>query len=182
MQLRRGHAPDATAAETITSPDTGTDSTVAADERVDAIVPLAPASSLLSDAELAAIEVPMLIVTGSADETTPVDLESTRPLELAAGEARLVEIEGGGHAVVTNICDIIDAIENASIELPEGAAEAATGLATDTCEPTALVSVEEAFDITESHVVSFLRLHLHLHRDGRYETVADLDKATVRTP
>lgn len=153
---------------------------IPADDRVDAIVPLAPASSLLSDAELEAIDVPMLIVTGSADETTPVDPDSTRPLELAAGEARLVEIEGGSHAVVTNVCDIIDAIENATIELPEGAAEAATGLAGDTCEPTAAVSVEEAFDITERHVVSFLRLHLH--SDGRYETVADVDKATVRTP
>lgn len=153
---------------------------IPADERVDAIVPLAPASSLLSDEELAAIAVPMLVVTGSDDETTPVDPESTRPLELAAGDASLVEIEGGSHTVVTNICDIVDAIENASIELPGGAAEAATDLAGDTCDPAAPVSVDEAFDITESHVVSFLRVQLH--DDDRYESVPELDKATVRTP
>lgn len=153
---------------------------IPADERVDAIVPLAPASSLLDDETLTAIDVPMLIVTGSADETTPLDPESTRPLELAAGDARLVEIAGGSHTVVTNICDIISAIENATIDLPAGAADAATGLAGDTCEPTSPVSVEEAFDITESHVVSFLRVHLH--GDDRYESVPDIDKATVRTP
>jgi predicted dienelactone hydrolase len=122
----------------------------------------------------------MLIVTGSDDETTPLDPESTRPLELAAGEARLVEIEGGSHAVVTNICDIIDGVENATVELPPSAAEGAVQLAGGTCEPTAPVSVEEAFDITERYVVSFLRFHLH--GDDRYESVADVDKATVRTP
>ena len=151
-----------------------------ADERVDAIVPLAPASSLLSDESLQSIDIPVLIITGSDDETTPVDPESTRPLELAGGEARLVEIAGGSHSVVTNICDIIDAVQNATIELPAGAADAATELAGDTCEPTAEVSVEEAFDITEAHVVSFLRLHLH--DDARYEAVPEIDKATVRSP
>lgn len=151
-----------------------------ADERVDVIVPLAPASSLLSDEALESIRIPMLIVTGSADETTPVEPESTRPLELAAGEARLVEIDGGSHSVVTNICNIVEAIEGSSIDLPDGAADAAVGLAGDTCEPTAPVSVEEAFDISEAHVVSFLRFHLH--GDQRYETVPDIDKATVRTP
>ncbi len=153
---------------------------IPADDRVDVIVPLAPAASLLSDEELQSIDVPMLIVTGSADETTPVDPDSTRPLELAAGEARLVEIEGGSHAVVTNICDIIDAVENATVELPQGAAAGAEELAGGTCEPTAEVSVEDAFDITEAHVVSFLRRHLH--GDTRYETVPDLEQATVREP
>lgn len=122
----------------------------------------------------------MLILTGGADETTPVAPESTRPLELAGGEARLVEIEGGSHSVVTNTCDIIGAIEGATIDLPAGASDAAVGLASDTCEPTAPVSVDEAFDITEAHVVSFLRFHLH--DDDRYETVAEMDKATVRAP
>src|SRR5690606_11135719 len=126
------------------------------------------------------IDVPMLLVTGSADETTPVDPESTRPLDLAAGEARLVEIDGGSHAVVTNICDISDAVENATIALPVSAAEGVTELAGGTCEPTAPVSMEEAFDITESHVVSFLRYLLY--GDDRYESVADIYKATVRTP
>jgi predicted dienelactone hydrolase len=153
---------------------------IPADDRVDAIVPLAPASSLLDDESLQSIRIPMLIVTGSADETTPVDPDSTRPLELAGGEARLVEIDGGSHSVVTNICDIIGAIEDATIELPAGAADAATELAGDTCEPTAEVSVDEAFDITEAHAVSFLRFHLY--DDARYETVPELDKAAVRTP
>lgn len=153
---------------------------IPADDRVDAIIPLAPASSLLSDETLSAIDVPMLLVTGSADETTPLDPESTRPLALASGEARLVEIDGGSHTVVTNICDIADAVEDATIDLPPSAADGVAALAGTTCEPTAPLSVEEAFQITERHVVSFLRFHLY--GDDRYETVADMDKATVRTP
>ncbi|MDZ7675295.1 MAG: prolyl oligopeptidase family serine peptidase [Acidimicrobiales bacterium] len=149
------------------------------DPRVDAIVPLAPASGLLPDDSLAAIEVPMLIVTGSEDETTPVDDQSTRPLELAGGPATFVEIEGGGHAVVTNICDIIDAVSGADADLPPGAVDAARSQAGSTCDPDAEVDVEDAFDITEHYSVSFLRQHLA--DDERYADPDEIEGATIRS-
>ena len=68
-------------------------------------VPLAPASSRLSDAALESIAIPMLIVTGTDDETTPIDDQSTRPLELASGPATLVEIDGGTHASQRELLD-----------------------------------------------------------------------------
>ena len=151
---------------------------IAADPRVDAIVPLAPASSRISDEALGSIGIPMLIVTGSDDQTTPVDDQSTRPLELAGGPATLVEIDGGSHEVVTNICDILEAVSAPGAPVPEGTVAAAEGLAGTTCEPDAPVTVQDAFDATEHHVVAFLRLHLA--DDDRYADIEPAPGVTVR--
>jgi len=148
------------------------------DPRVDAIVPLAPASSRISDDALASIQVPMLIITGSDDRTTPVDDESTRPLELAGGPATLVEIIGGSHEVVTNICDILEAVSAPGAAVPEGTLEAAAQLAGTTCELDAPVAVQDAFDATEHHVVAFLRVHLA--DDERYADIEPAGGVTVR--
>lgn len=151
---------------------------IAPDPRVDAIVPLAPASSRIPDDALASIEVPMLIVTGSDDDTTPVEDESTRPLELATGSATLVEIDGGSHQVVTNICDIVEAVSAPGAAVPDGTVESAQALAGTTCDPDAPVDVRDAFDATEHHVVAFLRLHLA--DDDRYAEVEPAEGVTVR--
>ena len=151
---------------------------IAADPRVDAIVPLAPASSRLTDEALTSIGIPMLIVTGSDDATTPVEDQSTRPLELASGPATFVEIEGGSHEVVTNICDILAAVSAPGAEVPDGTIEAARALAGETCDPGAAVDVAQAFDITERYAVSFFRQHLA--GDDRYEAVEPIDGATTR--
>ena len=151
---------------------------IPADPRVDAIVPLAPASSRLTDEALSSIDIPMLIVTGSDDTTTPVEDQSTRPLGLVSGPATLVEIDGGSHEVVTNICDILTAVSAPGAEVPDGTVEAAQSLAGETCDPGAAVDVAQAFDITERYAVSFLRQHLA--GDERYEAVEPVDGATVR--
>ncbi|MEO6989199.1 MAG: alpha/beta fold hydrolase [Aquihabitans sp.] len=151
---------------------------IEADPRVDVIVPLAPASSRLDDDALASINIPMLIVTGTNDETTPIDDQSTRPLELAGGPATLVEIEGATHSGVTNICDIVDAVGAPDANLPDGALEAAQSQAGTMCDADAPIQAQEAFDITEHYVVSFLRLYLY--DDARYADVAEIDGAVVR--
>lgn len=64
---------------------------IAADPRVDAIVPLAPASSRLTDEALSSIGIPMLIVTGSDDATTPgaeVPDGTVEAAQALAGETR----------------------------------------------------------------------------------------------
>lgn len=149
------------------------------DPRVDAIVPLAPASSRIPDDALASIEIPMLIVTGSDDQTTPVEDQSTRPLELASGPATLVEIDGGSHEVVTNICDILEAVSAPDAPVPEGTVAAAEALAGTTCAPDAAVDVQDAFDATEHHVVAFLRAHLA--DDDRYADIEPAAGVTVRS-
>jgi predicted dienelactone hydrolase len=77
------------------------------DERIDAIIPLAPALSteLLPDAELATLDVPMLIVVGADDTTTPVDPNVTRLWDTTTNEpAYRVELVAGEHQSFTDIC------------------------------------------------------------------------------
>jgi dienelactone hydrolase len=52
---------------------------LAPDERVDAIIPIAAASDALSDAELAAVDVPTLLLAGVSDETVSLDAAAERP-------------------------------------------------------------------------------------------------------
>lgn len=143
------------------------------DERVDAIAPLAPAAGdvLLSDADLAAVEVPTLVVGGTRDETTPLDPNSTRPFDLVGGEVVRVDIYGAGHGSFTDLCALSDAIGASDLPdaVKQGVAEQAeTGCAAD------LVPIVDAQRLTTRYVVSFFRWELL--GEARY------DELLVATP
>lgn len=149
---------------------------IAGDPRVDAVVALAPYSEFLSNADLESITVPLLVVTGSEDTTTPVENQSTRPVNRSGGESSLVVIDGAGHSSLTDVCAIAEAIENGGDAVPDGAADAVRAQTGDTClDAPALV---RAFDITEHYAVGFLRSVLL--GDSRYDDVGPIDGATVR--
>lgn len=77
------------------------------DDRIDAIIPLAPAVSdvLLTDERLAAIDVPMLVVVGADDVTTPVDPNVTRLWDLSTSTPGYrVELVAGEHQTFTDMC------------------------------------------------------------------------------
>ncbi len=146
------------------------------DPRVDAVVALAPFSQFLSDEDLASIDVPLLVMTGSEDTTTPIEDQSTRPVDRAGAEASLVEIDGAGHSSVTDVCAIAKAIENGGDAVPPGAADAVGAQAGDTCaDPKALA---QAFDVVEHYSVGFLRSELL--DDSRYDEIGPIKGATVR--
>lgn len=149
---------------------------IAGDPRVDVIVPLAPYSELLSNADLESISVPMLVVTGSDDRTTPVENQSTRPVNRSTGDSRLVLIDGAGHSSVTDVCAIAEAIENGGDAVPDGAAEAVRAQLGGTCDDPAALA--QAFDVTEHYSVAFLRSVLL--DDSRYDEVGPIEGATVR--
>src|SRR5262249_3028905 len=52
-------------------------------------------------AEVKALDVPVLIVHGTADASTPIDLTARKALPLLA-DGRLVEIDGAGHGLYVN--------------------------------------------------------------------------------
>jgi pimeloyl-ACP methyl ester carboxylesterase len=52
-------------------------------------------------AEVAALDVPVLIVHGTADASTPIELTARKTAPLL-GDGRLVEIEGAGHGLYAN--------------------------------------------------------------------------------
>jgi len=51
--------------------------------------------------EVAALDVPVLIVHGTADASTPIDLTARKALPLLP-DGRLVEIDGAGHGLYVN--------------------------------------------------------------------------------
>ncbi|MCP5060185.1 MAG: hypothetical protein GY937_26085 [bacterium] len=77
------------------------------DPRVTAIMPIAPASGILTDAELQSIQSPTLLLSGTFDTTTPIDQETIRPHELiGSSSVYRADIVGADHFHFANICDI----------------------------------------------------------------------------
>lgn len=85
---------------------------IAADTRVDAIIPLAPAvgprqgPALLDDDQLAAVGVPALVIVGTDDATTPVEPNVERAWELTASDPHYrLELVAAEHQSFTDVCD-----------------------------------------------------------------------------
>ena len=103
---------------------------IPADERVDAIVAMAPASRLNSDEELESIDVPTLLVSGTLDETTPIEPQTERPWDLIPGRPLWrVDITDAGHQSFTDVCryqELLPTFENVPQILIDAVAEYAS--------------------------------------------------------
>lgn len=128
-----------------------------ADTRVDAIIPLAPASGpqLLTDERLASIAIPTLILVGTDDTTTPVDPNVTRPWELsAASPSYRGELIAAEHETFTDVCDYLAFLptlpdaNDAVVETLEARDQAG-------CAPDDM-PIERAKSITNTLAVTFL--------------------------
>ncbi|MGI9578333.1 MAG: alpha/beta hydrolase family protein, partial [Microthrixaceae bacterium] len=126
-----------------------------ADERVDAIVGLAPASSRITDDTLTAVDVPTLLVSGTLDETTPVDDDTVRPAEQVTGRPLVrADIDGAGHQSFTDICSYLE-IAQTRTDLPPALVEAIEDYAVEGCAPE-LIDFAEAHRVTNRLATAFL--------------------------
>ena len=133
-----------------------------ADDRVDAIVTLAPAvgSSWFTDERLATITTPMMTVVGTNDQTTPVDPHVTRLWDLTtSAPAYRVELVDGAHQTFTNLCAYIDFLPTLE-GVPEIITATIDDFAAEGCSPGDLDQVRAA-DLTNTYVVQFLDEVLH---------------------
>ena len=137
------------------------------DERVDAIIPIAAASGLLSDAELAAVDVPTLLLAGVSDETVPLDVAAERPwAEISGSPAWRVDVDRAGHNSFTNVCDLRDALIDAG--LPPTLLAFLVSQAEEGCAPS-LIPIEDAHRLTVQYALAFLRTTIgHDSRWQRY--------------
>lgn len=136
----------------------------AADERVDAIVPIAPASGpgLLSDERLAALDVPMMVVAGTNDVTTPIDPNVTRLWDLSTNApAYRVELVDGAHQTFTDLCAHRDFLPTLP-DVPDLVARTIEEYGAQGCSDGD-IDDERAADITNTYVVRFLD---QVFRDG----------------
>lgn len=106
-----GHSFGGFTALTVAGGFANEEGTVPADDRVDAIAGLAPYSTLIGDSTLTSIELPTLLMTGTKDDTTPIDPQTERPWELIPAEpAYRVDLTDAGHQTLTDVCDYAEDI------------------------------------------------------------------------
>lgn len=135
-----------------------------ADPRIRAIVPIVPASDILSDAELSGISIPALILGGTSDITTPIDPNSVRPFELFNGLRYRVDILDGGHQSFNNICVFAEVL--IGVGIPPSLIDFLLGSSEEGCSPD-LIPFTEAHMLTKLYATAFLKRELQ--RMGGYQ-------------
>jgi predicted dienelactone hydrolase len=145
-----------------------------ADARVDAIIPLAPAtgdgSRLMSDAGLESIQVPTLVMVGTNDQTTPVEPNVTRIWDLAKSEPLVrVEIVDAQHQSFTDVCDYQAFLPSLGDAVPQAVLDTINSQGAEGCSPGDM-PIERAKDLTNTFAVNFLE---SVFRDAELITDAD---------
>jgi predicted dienelactone hydrolase len=131
--------------------------TTPVDKRIKAIIPIAPAASkeLLPDATLASISVPMMVLVGTNDKTTPVDPNVTRLWSLSKNApAYRVELVGGQHQTFTDICAYQTFLPKLA-NVPEVITKTIDSFAAEGCAPGD-IDAKRAAELTNGYVVRFL--------------------------
>jgi predicted dienelactone hydrolase len=129
--------------------------TTVADPRITAVVVMAPYTLLLSDDELAAVDLPTMMISATDDLTTPIETNTERPWNLISGRPLVrIDITAASHNSFTDLCQLREAVA----ELPDvseaitEALAAQSGLA---CGDDVLDSVE-VHRITNAYAAAFL--------------------------
>ncbi len=131
-----------------------------ADGRIDAIIPLAPATGdgtrLMSDAALESIQVPTLVMVGTNDQTTPVEPNVTRIWDLAKSEPLVrVELVDAQHQSFTDVCDYQTFLPTLGDAVPQPVLDTIDSQASEGCAPGDM-DIERAKELTNTFAINFL--------------------------
>jgi predicted dienelactone hydrolase len=132
----------------------------AADDRVGAIIPLAPATGdatrLMSDAGLESIQIPTLVMVGTNDQTTPVEPNVTRIWDLVGSEPLVrVELVDAQHQSFTDVCDYQTFLPSLGDAVPPAVLDTITDQGAEGCSPGDM-PIERAKELTNTLAVNFL--------------------------
>jgi len=134
---------------------TGPAGTIAPDPRIKAVVGQAPYTRRLSDAELAGIKIPVMLMVGMKDITTPLELDSQRPFDLITGPPVVLAVmTDAAHQSYTDVCMYLDEIP----KLPDAPALVATAIreqAQEGCGPE-FMSYARDMELSTGLTVAFL--------------------------
>ncbi len=128
------------------------------DPRVRAIAPIAPLASPFTPEQLASVWVPVMILGGTLDTTTPIDPNITRPFqEPLSRRIYRADIEGATHTGFANVCEIGEVLR--SIGSPDDFIASTVPGWVETCV-NPVIPVTEVQRIQNLYVVSFFRRFL----------------------
>lgn len=132
---------------------------VPVDDRIDAIVAMAPVTSILPPNVLSSITVPSMVITGTDDQTTPLDPESTQAFEeVNSGYAYRVDLEAAGHQSFTDVCDYQQKLPTID-GIPAQFVDVIDEFALAGCQPDQM-PYERAKELTNQYVISFFLAHV----------------------
>jgi predicted dienelactone hydrolase len=118
------------------------------DDRFIAALPQTPGgAAAFEGGGLSAIDVPVMIQAGTADTTTPYQLEAVEPYEAMVGPAWLLSLEGAGHFTFSDMCRLVKLIGLTPEEFDDGCSDAN-------------IAVEQAHPIINRFATAFLRTHV----------------------
>jgi predicted dienelactone hydrolase len=125
------------------------------DPRITAVVVMAPYTLLLSDDELAAVDVPTMMISATDDLTTPIATNTERPWELISGRPLVrIDITAAAHNSFTDLCQLRTAVAQLP-DVPEAILGALDAQAGQACSDAVLDSVE-VHRITNAYAAAFL--------------------------
>jgi predicted dienelactone hydrolase len=128
--------------------------TLPGDDRIDAVVAMAPASELNSAEELEAVDVPTLLVSGTRDVTTPIDPDTEKAWELVSGRPLWrVDLVDAGHQSFTDVCDYQELLP--TLNAPQLLIDAVADYAAEGCTPE-LMPIDTAHELINRNSVAFL--------------------------
>lgn len=130
---------------------------IAADERVTALVALAPAAGVLADEDLMAVEVPTMVISGTLDTSTPIDPNTERVADLVAGPVTRVDLEGATHQSFSDVCDYTVLLRDLGVDA--ALIEFVDEFAANTCDADVL-DIEQAHDLVNRYAIAFLLAEL----------------------
>lgn len=137
----------------------GDEGSVPADGRVTAVVAMAPFSIPLSDTELSAIGVPVLVISATDDTRTPVATNTERVWDLVAGRPVVrIDLEAAVHNSFTDLCDLKVRV-GADGEVPDAIIAALDEAAGNSCDPEVL-AFSEVQRLTNAYSAAFLATEL----------------------
>jgi predicted dienelactone hydrolase len=157
--------------------------TAPADDRISAVMAVAPASGLIDDDAFRAFDRPLLLLSGTLDTTTPIDDNTTRPFALVPTDVYRIDVINATHTHFANIiCDFGNAL--LSVQLtpdlwPAVGADALIQPWFDTCVPPAF-PLAEVERIQNLYAVSYFRRFLM--NDTRYQPFLHPSYANANEP
>lgn len=129
------------------------------DDRIDAIVAMAPVTSILPPNVLASITIPSMVITGTDDQTTPIDPESVQAFEeVNSGYRYRVDLEDAAHQSFTDVCDYQQKLPTID-GIPAQFIETIDQFALSGCQATQM-PFDRAKELTNQYVISFFLAHV----------------------